>query len=55
MFKRLIYEDWTRIVPIISFVLTFGVFAFTAIRAVLIPKNRREHLANLPLKDSLDS
>lgn len=51
MFKRIVYEDWVHIVPIISFVVTFGVFAMTTVRALLIPKNRRDHLANLPLQD----
>lgn len=52
MFKRIIYDDWTHVVPIISFVITFAVFAFTTIRACLLSKDRREHLANIPLRDS---
>lgn len=51
MFKRIIYEDWTTIVPIISFCLTFGVFAATAVRAALLPKEKRERLAAMPLDD----
>lgn len=53
MFKRIIYDDWAQVVPIISFVLTFAVFAFTTIRACLLSKDRREQLANIPLKDSI--
>lgn len=51
MFKRIIYEDWTHIVPIISFVLTAGVFLITTIRALRIPRERREDLARIPLAD----
>ena len=53
MFKRIIYDDWVMIVPIISFCFTFGVFALTTVRALLISKERREHLACLPLQDSI--
>ncbi len=52
MFKRLIYDEWTTIVPIISFCLTFGVFALTAIRAMMMPKDRREALAAIPLRET---
>lgn len=55
MFKRIIYEDWVAIVPIVSFILTAGVFAITTARAMMISKPRREHLANLPLADSIPS
>lgn len=52
MFKRIIHEDWAAIVPILSFILTAGVFVVTTIRAILLSKASREHLANLPLRDS---
>ena len=52
MFKRVIYEDWASIVPIISFVLTFGVFTFATIRALCLPKSRCEDLADIPLRDT---
>jgi len=52
MFKRVIYEDWASIVPIISFVLTFGVFAFATIRALCLSKSRCQDLADIPLRDS---
>ena len=51
MFKRLTYEEWQTIVPIIAFVLTFSVFLFQVIRAVRIKKPQSEHLASLPLED----
>lgn len=51
MFKRLIYEDWMAIVPIVSFIATAGVFLFTTIRALCLSKQRCEHLASLPISD----
>lgn len=51
MFKRLIVDDWTVVLPILAFVFTAGVFAYTTVRALKLPKNRREQLAHLPLDD----
>ncbi len=52
MFKRLILEDWTVVMPIIAFFFTASVFAYTTIRALNLSKGRSEELANLPLNDS---
>lgn len=52
MFKRIILEDWTVVMPIIAFFFTAGVFAYTTIRAMKLSKTRTEELANLPLNDS---
>lgn len=52
MFKRVVHQDWTTIVPIIAFCLMFGVFVVTTIRALRLEKTERERLATLPLKDS---
>jgi hypothetical protein len=49
MFHRVIHENWATIVPIISFTVTAGVFFFVSIRALTLPKDRREKLARLPL------
>lgn len=51
MFKRIIYDDWTHIVPLISFWLTFGVFLVIVCRAVFLKKTTVRHLENLPLDD----
>lgn len=53
MFKRVIYEEWANIVPIVSFIFTFGVFAFATIRTLCLPKHRCQSLAGLPLEDSI--
>ena len=52
LFKRVTHEDWTTIVPMISFALMFGVFVVATIRALRMNDREREHLASLPLNDS---
>ncbi len=49
MFHRVIHENWTTIVPILSFFGTVSVFTIATIRALRIPKERREELARMPL------
>lgn len=51
MFKRLILEDSTLVMAIVAFVFTFTVFAITTIRAIRLPKERRDKLAAIPLDD----
>jgi hypothetical protein len=55
MFKRIIYDEWTNIVPIISFCLTFGVFLAIVIRTLLLKKTTVSHMENLPLEDGNNS
>jgi hypothetical protein len=49
MLRRIIMEDWALIVPIISFAVTATVFLTVSIRAIRLPKDRREKLARIPL------
>ena len=51
MFKRLVFEDLTVVMAIVAFVFTFVVFLVTTIRAIRLPKERREKLAAIPLDD----
>lgn len=51
MFKRIIYDEWTTIVPIISFVFTFGVFLAVCLRAFFMKKDKIQHMKDLPLED----
>ena len=51
MFKRIIYDNWTGIVPIISFWLTFGVFIAICIRTLLLKKSSVEAMKQLPLQE----
>ena len=51
MFKRIIYDEWTTLVPLISFWFTFGVFLAITIRAIFLRKETVQHLEQLPLED----
>lgn len=51
MFKRLTYEEWQMLIPIIAFVLTFVGFMVFAIRALLMRGERVNRLLMLPLDD----
>jgi hypothetical protein len=55
MFKRIIYDHWTDIVPQISFWFTFCVFLAITLRAVLMKKSTVHHLENLPLEEDASS
>ena len=50
MFKRIIYEPWHGSVPIIAFILTFGVFVFFFIRALRLRQEDANRMAALPLE-----
>ena len=49
MFKRLVFENWVDILPIVGFVVTVAVFILVVIRTVRMKQDRVEHMANLPL------
>ena len=51
MFKRIIYDDWTSVIPIISFWLTFSVFIAICIRALLLKKATVNEMARLPFEE----
>lgn len=50
MFHRIIHDNWVAIVPIIAFLLTFAVFIGVLVRAVMMKRDQRDHLASLPLQ-----
>jgi hypothetical protein len=52
MFKRVVLEEWATIVPIIAFVVLFGVFLVTTLRAVRMRPAERDRMSNLPLAES---
>ena len=49
MFKRILYEEWHAAVPIIAFILTFGVFIFFVVRALRLKSDEVGRMAALPL------
>lgn len=51
MFKRILHEDWTSIVPIIAFVVTFTIFVVAIVRSIRMKQAMSDHLASLPLQD----
>ena len=51
MFKRIFHEEWTSVVPIIAFAITFIFFVVMIVRAVRMRKAKRDHLSSLPLED----
>ncbi len=51
MFKRILYENWTGMVPIASFCLTFGVFIAISVRAIFFKKDFVKRMGNMPLED----
>ena len=55
MFKRIIYDDWTSIIPLISFWLTFGVFLAIIVRALCMKKSKLHHMESLPLEEDDNS
>lgn len=55
MFKRVFHEDWTTIVPIVAFVITFTFFVVMIVRAARMRKSKSDHLASLPLDDDQDA
>ena len=51
MYRRVLYENWHSIVPMVAFAVTFTVFTFACIRSVLMRKEKAEEMAAKPLDD----
>ena len=51
MFKRVIFEDWTTIVPVISFAVTLLVFLGFFIRTIMMDKDKIDETAKLALQE----
>ncbi len=49
MFRRLIFDNWVSIFPLISIIVTGVVYATITWRACRMKKTQIEHLENLPL------
>ena len=50
MYKRIIYENWHLVVPVISFATTVLVFGIMTLRGMLLRKDKAKHMSNLPLE-----
>lgn len=53
MFRRVLYENWHNLVPVVAFFLTFAVFMVALIRALLMRKDIASAMSLLPLDDGL--
>lgn len=53
MFKRLQYEDWLSLLPIISFAIAFIVFLGISLKAIFMKKDKVEHMSHLPLDSEI--
>ena len=49
LFKRISYDEWTEVVPIVAFILTFAVFVFFVVRAIRLHRDEAGRMAALPL------
>lgn len=49
MFKRVILEDWQNLIPVIAFGFAFAVFIVLSLCAILMKREKADHLARLPL------
>lgn len=52
MFKRVMFEDWSLMIPMISFIIFFAVFVVISIRALRMEQSESKRLAALPLEQS---
>jgi len=50
MYKRIIYENWHVIVPIISFITTVTVFSIMTLRGMLLRQEKAQRMSQLPLE-----
>jgi hypothetical protein len=51
MFKRVIYDNWSLIVPVAAFAFTSTIYFVMVIRALLMKRDRSEKMAFLPLEE----
>jgi hypothetical protein len=51
MYRRVLYENWHSIVPMVAFAVTFTVFTLALIRSLLMRKDKADEMAAKPLDD----
>lgn len=49
MFKRVIYDNWSLIIPVTALVTAFIVYGVVVFRTLLLKRDKTDHLASLPL------
>jgi FtsH-binding integral membrane protein len=51
MYKRIFYEDWHTVVPLLAFAATVFVFVLMSLRGLTLSKDHAKHMSKLPLDD----
>ena len=51
MFKRVIYDNWSLIIAVGAFACTALIYLVMVVRALLMKRDRSDHMAALPLED----
>lgn len=51
MLRRIIYEDWQLIFPVVALVVASMVYVSAAWRATRMKASQVDHLSNLPLEN----
>ena len=52
MFKRLSYDEWQAMIPMIAFMITFMGFLIFTIRALFMKRQQAVQLSHLPLDET---
>ncbi|MBP7949582.1 MAG: hypothetical protein KA004_07990 [Verrucomicrobiales bacterium] len=55
MFRQLIPETWSGLVPILSLALTLGIFLYFIVRAIVMKRPEADRLARLPLDNDSET
>jgi hypothetical protein len=50
-FKRVMFEDWSLWIPMVSFGIFFMVFILVSVRAIRTNKTETDRMASLPLEE----
>ena len=51
MYKRVIYDNWSLIIPVACFAFTIVFYGVMVLRALLLRREKQEEMAALPLND----
>ncbi len=55
MFKRLLFDDWVMIFPLVAFITATSVYVALTWRALRMRRSQIDHFANLPFKNETSS
>ncbi len=55
MFKRLLFDDWVMIFPLVAFITATSVYVVLTWRALRMRRSQIDHFANLPFENETSS